>query len=57
MFLTEISLNIIYGSNFIFKKQHSETVTVWFEITKTLIAVLNNVVLFIIIFGTRSFPI
>ena len=31
----------------------------WFEITKILIAVLNNkfIVLFIIIFGTLSFPI
>jgi len=41
----------------IFIKQHPKTV--WFEISKMLIAVLSNkfTVLFIIIFGTLSFPI
>jgi len=48
--------NKIYGSNFV--KQHSETVMVWFEITKmpTAVTEKNIIVSFIIFFGPLSFP-
>jgi len=48
-------LNKIYGNNFI--KQHSETVMVWNYQNADCSLKNNFIVLFIIVFGTLSFPV